>query len=50
MGEWVDMSSQLSKFSITSDSSSSTITFNYYDEDDERWEVETSLYAIKFNY
>jgi len=49
MGEWIDMSSQLSKFSVTSDTSSSTITFRYYDEDDESWEVETSLYAIKFN-
>ena len=44
---WRDMSSQLSKFTV--DSSTRTITFKYYNEDDECWEVETSLYAIKFN-
>ena len=44
---WRDMSSQLSKFTV--DSSAKTITFKYYNEDDELWEVETSLYAIKFN-
>ncbi len=46
-GVWQPVDSQLSKFTL--DQSTNTISFRYYNESDESWEVETSLYAIKFN-
>ncbi len=48
-GGWFSPGYDIPHFRLDeNDPTNKTIIFEYYDEDDERWEVERSLYAIKF--